>query len=288
VTLRGGNALTPGNIIGVPHRQELALFSADGEGRSPMGGLRLVVSAPLITRGHDPSGARAPDLPNPDLDEATLRGHRALVLVGDTAGATFRNEARTLLAQLQADVGTASGSTVSPEQVAEVSRALEQSEAAINSARTAEIKARVRSSVDLILLIRNISAISLIWLADLEEARETVAKIMDSRRPALDERLRLAFVNVDRRIALIGVQVAELQRGLRNLAESEPVRIKSARDEIAQEMRAAEIDIYDEWAWPLFDGVLELVRSDTGGEHAEELRRRFDIFAAERAEKYGR
>ena len=286
MVLRGGNSLTPEGLIGLDHRQEMPPFDANGEFRSPVAGMRVVLVAPVISSGSDPSGGWASDLPNPDFDREIGEDHASLVSVRDTAGATFRTEALGLLAQLQS--GLSSDDGTSAGQVARVSRALEQSEAAINEARAAEIRARVRSSVDSILLIRNVSAIALVWLADLHEAREKVAKITDDRRAGLEARIDAAFENVDRRIAIIGVQVAELQSTLRELATVDSELEESARAEIAEGLRAAGIDLYDKWAWPLYEDALELVRANPGADQSTALRARFDIFAKERAEKYGR
>jgi len=175
--LRGGNSLTPESVIGIAHRQEVPPFDASGEGRSPVGGMRVVLTSPVITRGFDSSGKHASDLPNPELEEAITASLEQLVAVKDTAGASYRTEARALLAEMQSGLSLESPTEVAREQINQVSRALEQSEAAINEAREAEIRARVRSAVDGILLIRNISAISLVWLKDLEEAKKQVRQI---------------------------------------------------------------------------------------------------------------
>lgn len=285
--LRGGNALTPEVVIGIPHRQEVPYFDVQGAGRSPMGGMRILLTAPVIARGYDDTGARAPDLPNPDLEERIAKSNSLRVAVRETAGATFRSEARALLVQLQTDLQSGDQAT-SSEQIGRVTLALEQSEAAINEARIAEVNARVRSAVDSILLIRNMSAIALVWLADLDEARQRVALITDDRRPALDQRIDNAFANVDRRIAVIGVQIAELQSTLRVLGRADPQVVDAARRTIADALRGVGIELYDEWAWPLFDDALALVQDAPGVDHTAALRTRLDIFAAERAEKYGR
>lgn len=286
--LRGGNALTPETVVGIAHRQEVSPFDVLGERRSPVAGMRVILTSPIISRGFDTSGDRAPDLPNPELEQQIATSLEELVAVRSTAGASFRLEARALLAQLQADLTGGGSEQASADQVSKVTRALEQSEAAINQAREAEIRARLRSAVDGILLIRNISAISLVWLADLEKAKNTVQNITDDRRAALEQRLSAAFANVDRRIAIIGVQVAELQTTLRLLAQADPALVTEARREISDNLRAAGITLYDEWAWPLYDNAFEQVKSAPGVDHTIELRSQLDIFATERREKYGR
>lgn len=286
--LRGGNALTPEQVVGISHRQEMAIFDVGGEGRTPLAGMRVMLTSPVISRGFDASGNRAPDLPNPEMEQALVDSIRTLIAVKDTAGASFRAEARTLLTQLQADLSGDGSSGASAEQVSRVKGALEQSEAAINAAREAEIRARVRSAVDGILLIRNISAISLVWLDDLEKANKQVQAVTDARRAALEERISKAFENVDRRIAVIKVQVAELQGTLRILALADPDIVSKARLEIAQSLRTAGIGLYDEWAWPLYDDALARVSANPGADLSAELEKQLDIFGAERAEKYGR
>lgn len=288
MVLRGGNSLTPDTVIGIAHRQEVPPFDVSGEGRSPVAGMRVVLTSPVISRGYDPSGNRASDLPNPELERKIEQSLRELVAIRSTAGASFRDEARNLLSQLQTDLSVANAGVASSEQVSRVTTALEQSEAAINEARIAEIRARVRSAVDGILLIRNISAISLVWLADLEKARAQVQQVTDSRRAQLEERIDKAFENVDRRIAIIGVQVSELQNTLRVLAQADPELVENARREISKGLRAAGIELYDEWAWPLYDSALERVRAVPGTDLTAELTERLDIFAKERADKYGR
>ena len=287
--LRGGNSLTPENYIGIAHRQELLPFDVSSTIYSPwFAGMRVALTSPVISLGHDPTGKRASDLPNPALARKIEESLRQLVAVRRTAGASFRNEARILLTQLQHDLSTGNDGSVSAEQVSRVTSALEQSEAAINEAQAAEIRARVRSAVDSILLIRNISAISLVWLADLEKARLEVKKVTDDRKAGLEERIDKAFENVDRRIAIIGVQVSELQNTLRFLVQAEPELVQDARKDISQGLQSAGIDLYDEWAWPLYDSALERVRASPGADLTSELTQRFDVFAAERAEKYGR
>lgn len=286
--LRGGNALTPERVIGIPHRQEVPLFDAHGEQRTPVAGMRVMLTSPIIARGYDATGGRASDLPNPELEQRVAASIAELVTIKSTAGASYRNEARALLAQIQSDISNSGAEHGSASQVGRVRQALEQSEAAINEARRSEIAARVRSAADTVLLIRNVSAISLPWLADLEKARHELTKITDDRRAQLEKRLNAAFANVDRRIAAIEVQVAELQTTLRILAQADPALVAAARRDIGDKLRAANINLYDEWAWPLYDDALDLVRQEPGTDHTAELRKRLDIFATERAEKYGR
>ena len=288
MVLRGGNSLTPETIIGIAHRQEMPPFAVDGEAKSNLTGMRVILTSPIISRGFDPSGNRAPDLPNPELERKIEESVRNLVLEKSTAGASSRKEARTVLSQMRTELSNENSAKPLTEQVNRISRALEQSEAAINEARAAEIRARVRSAVDAILLIRNVSAISLVWLADLEKAKQKVKNITDSRRAKLEKRIDKAFENVDRRILIIQVQVAELQNTMRLLAKADPEIVQLARTNIAQLLRDAGIDLYDKWAWPLYDESFERVQQAPGKDLSVELTKRLDIFASERAEKYGR
>ena len=79
-----------------------------------------------------------------------------------------------------------------------------------------------------------------------------------------------------------------MQNTLRVLVQADPELVENARRDISQGLKAAGIELYDEWAWPLYDGALERVRAVPGADLTVELTQRLDIFAKERADKYGR
>jgi len=205
-----------------------------------------LLTTSVIARQFDVSGARTPDLPNPDLEAYSECSNTVRVAVRENAGANFRSEIRALIVQIQTDLQSGGIGSISCEKVGRVTFWLEQPEATINEARAAEVHTCVRSAVDSVLLIRSMSAISLFRLADLEEVRATVAKIIDDRRPALDKRIANAVANVDRRIAVIAVQIAELQTTLRILARADPKTVAASHWDNGDGLCAAGLVLYDE------------------------------------------
>lgn len=281
--LRGGNALTPANLLGLSHREEIAFFTAEGPGSSSMGGMRLLLSAPVIARGYDPSGARAPDFPNVELASALERESELLTKIRATPGAAFRQEAAVLLQQLQENSGTDDIKT----QAQQVARVLEQSEAAINTAIQAEVRARVRSAADAMYAVRNLSTISVIWLQRVADARAQIATITDDQRDILEQRVDRMETNIISRLGLIDIQIRQVQQTLDALVDADPALVDAARQDVAALLQTGGIDIYDRAIWPVFDAALDRGRRALGSDHFAQLKSDLDVFARERIEKFG-
>lgn len=281
--LRGGNALTPPRLLGISHREEIAFFTAEGPGASSMGGMRILLSAPVIARGYDPSGDRAPDFPNIELAAALEREADLLTTIRATPGAGFRQEAAVLLQQLQ----ESPGSDDIKAQAQQVARALEQSEVAINTAIQAEVRARVRSAADAMYAVRNLSTISVIWLQKVADARAHIASITDDQRDLLEKRANRMEQNIISRMGLIDIQIKQVQQTLDALLDADPAIVDAARQDVAGLLQTGGIDIYDRAIWPVFDAAIERRRRAPGRDHFAQLKSDLDIFAQERLEKFG-
>lgn len=281
--LRGGNALTPSGLLGISHREEIAFFTAEGPGSSSMGGMRILLSAPVIARGYDPSGDRAPDFPNVELASALERESELLTTIRATPGAAFRQEAAVLLQQLQDNSGADDIKT----QAQQVARVLEQSEAAINAAIQAEVRARVRSAADAMYAVRNLSTISVIWLQRVADARAHIATITDDQRDILEQRATSMETNIISRIGLIDIQIKQVQQTLDALLDADPALVDAARKDVSALLQTGGIDIYERAIWPVFDAALERGRRAPGRDHFAQLKVDLDIFAQERLEKFG-
>jgi len=287
VVLRGGNSLTPEAVIGIGHRLELPLHTVEGAGRSPFGGMRLMLAAPMLPRGYDPSGNRAPDLPNVELSEVMKLEHERLVAIRQTPGAEFRDQAQRLLTALQKD--TATGSDLEAERISAVRRSLEQSEAAINIAQEAEIAARIRSAADAIFAMRSLSALAIVWHERLDEAEVLVAtEFADDEKPTAEARIRQARAEVLARTGIIQVQVRDIARVVEDLAAADEDRVIELMSREKARLKESGIELYEEFLiWDKLGRAMSRVRQNQNEDHFSWMVEQFDVFRAERVEKWG-
>gem|GEM_PF-4064003 len=285
VVLRGGNALTPRSILGPGHRLELPFHTAEGAGRTAFSGVRFALSAPVLARGVDPTGNRAPDRPNVDLERALKTESDRLTAIRRTPGAEFRDRARKLLNGLQFNIEAIDPDVA--DQIASVSRALEQSEAAINAAREAEILAEVRSVADAIFAMRSLSALAVTWHERLDEAENVAAGFPEQERPAAEAQVAEARARVYKRTSLIDVQVREIEQRLLDLAGADAELVARAVERSSAALRGTGIELYDEWVWPRLRSALQRMRRSPGGDHFAWLRDQFDVFRQQRLETWG-
>lgn len=286
IVLRGGNALTPPALLSPKHRQELPLHTAEGAGRTPFSGARLAIAAPVLARGTDPTGNRAPDRPNIDLERRLELETERLIEIRETPGASFRNEAQTLLNELRIRIEAAEPGLA--RQMAAVSLALEQSEAAINAAREAEIHAEVRSVADSIFAMRSLSAMAITWHERLDEAEKLTEQLSQAAdREARRAQITAARSRVYRRTALIDVQVREIEGRLQRLLLADADLVADAVAEVSATLRGAGIDLYDEWVWPRLERALARLRASPGSDHFAWLRDEFDEFRRPRIQTWG-
>lgn len=281
IVLRGGNALTPRSVLGVGHRMELAPFTAEGQGRSPFGGMRVVLVAPIMSRGSDPTGGFGADWPNVDLERQLEEEHERLVAIRQTPGADFRDQALKLLNALQESAQQGDGQVgASAERIAAVTRALEQSEAAINSAREAEIAAQVRSVADAIFALRSLSALAITWHEKLDAQ---IAEILETSSPEaregfLDQARDLRRA-IHRRTGMIDIQLRELARMLQLLSDAEPELVERLVDRSQKQLSDAGIELYDEYSiWTSLTDAVERFRAQPAADHLVWLRDTFDVF----------
>lgn len=287
VVLRGGNALTPRSVIGVGHREELPLHTFEGAGRTVFGGVRWMLAAPLLPRGYDPSGGRATDLQNSDLTKLLESENASLTAIRETPGASFRREAERLLAALQEDADSADA--LDTERVAAVRRALQQSEAALNSAQEVALAARIRSAADAVYALRSLSAIIITWHEKLDQAEEVVrTEFPSEEQPAAFAKIEVGRENVFRRSSIIDIQINELLRMVTGLAQSDPDLVTRLFDAEAEQLRQAGIGIYDEFLiWDRLQAGIERIRSRPNQDHFTWLRDEFDVFRNERISTWG-
>tara|TARA_R110002074_G_scaffold283900_5_gene455546 strand:+ start:1985 stop:3847 length:1863 start_codon:yes stop_codon:yes gene_type:complete len=288
VVLRGGNSLTPEAVIGIGHRLEMPLHTVEGAGRSPFGGMRLMLAAPMLSRGYDPSGQRAPDLPNVDLAETMAEEHELLVAIRKTPGAEFRDQAQRLLSALQDD--STRGSALDLDRVAAVRRALEQSEASINTAQEAELAANIRSAADAIFAMRSLSALAIVWHERLDEAEIRVAQEFPAtEKPAAEARIRKARDEVLARTGIIEVQVRDIYRGVEKLARADNDRINRLLESERIRLKESGIELYEEFLiWDKLSQAISRARRNPGEEQISWMLNEFDVFREERAAKWER
>jgi formylglycine-generating enzyme required for sulfatase activity len=261
--LRGGHALTPLALSGVAHRAEAPFFELAGEVAPALAGLRMVLNPPILTAGAPEPGTFRSDLQNTELDEELARAHASLTAIQQTPGATFRTEARVLLAAV------GQGGLDNAELQAQLQRveiALEQSEAAINEARRAELTAEIRTAATAILNIRVNGVVGVVILQQLPDLRAALASHQEANDHAEGQRRREAIATLERelnaRLAMIDSQTRTVLSLIRSIA-AEPGDLA---DDVLREVKAAVaaegLWLYAERAWPLFDQILADYRRD--------------------------
>ena len=283
VVLRGGNSLTPEAVIGIGHRLEMPLHTVEGAGRSPLGGMRLMLAAPMLPRGYDPSGQRAPDLPNIDLTETLAEEHELLVAIRKTPGAEFRDQAKRLLSSLQDD--STRGSALDLERIAAVRRALEQSEASINTAQEAELAANIRSVADAIFAMRSLSALAIVWHERLDQAEIHIAQeFTATEMPSAEARIRKARAEVLTRTGIIEIQVRDIYRGVEKLSQADNDQINRLLESERTRLKEAGIELYEEFLiWDKLSQAISRARRNPSEEQISWMLNEFDVFREMRA-----
>ena len=261
--LRGGHALTPKALSGVAHRSEAAFFDLDGEVAPAPAGLRLVLNPPILTAGTPKPGEFRSDLQNTQFEHDLESAHSALVEIRETPGASFREEARALLAA----VGESGANDAElQEQLQRVEIALEQSESAINEARRAELGATVRSATTGILNIRVNGVIGVTFLQRLAELREAAEANREVAEHSVGERIREAIATSERelnaRLAMIDSQTRTVLSLIRTVSLEDPDLVREVVNQVREDISAEGLWLYEERAWPLFNQALAEFQED--------------------------
>jgi len=275
--LRGGNALTPPSALGVAHRAEAPFYGIDGEVALAPAGIRPMLGPPILTAGAPEPGVFRSDLRNTQFDAELAEAHAELTKIRQTPGAAFRDEARALLAAAGRD---GADDDELQRQLERVEVALEQSEAAINEARRAELAASVRAAATGILNIRVNGVMGITILQQLPDLREMVASDPELAQHSEGQRLRDAINRLERdldaRLAMIDSQT----RTVLSLIRSVATQPDTLADEVVAEVRAAVsaegLWLYEERAWPLFDEALQELRENPSGDVFDAYLARFD------------
>lgn len=281
--LRGGNALTPLSALGVAHRAEAPFYEIDGEVALAPAGMRPLLGPPILAAGAPEAGTFRSDLRNTDFDAELAQAHAELTKIRQTPGASFRDEARALLAAV--GQGGADDDDLR-RQLERVEVALEQSEAAINQARRAELAANVRAAATGILNIRVNGVMGITILQQLPDLRAAVAANPELAQHSEGQGLRDAIDRLERdldaRLAMIDSQTRTVLSLIRSVA-AEP---DALGDAVIAEVRAAVaaegLWLYEERAWPLFDDALRDLRANPSGDVFTTYRDRFDTARAVR------
>lgn len=258
--LRGGNALTPPALLSHSYRQELPPFSLKGEARAPYMGVRLLISAPLLTTGVNEADRFAENLLNTDLDDALGVAHEALTKTRETAGAASRAEALGLIADLRNE----SNAEALTGRLEQLTIALERSEAAINVARAAELRSTARAAA---MGIMNAHASSTLTVSVYDARYRAFSELAQvpvgsSNFNRLKEQLDKMREAIDVRIDLIGFQTRVVLDLVRELAQADPELAEPAIQAVKEELRNQGLFIYDQRAWPVFDKAYATLRQD--------------------------
>lgn len=280
--VRGGNALTPTATLGIAHRQEVPLHRIAGPGASPLGSVRLALAAPVFSEGRAPDGAFEGGFRNTAFEQSLETANAALVAVRDAAGAADRAEARALLDDL---VGGADLSA-SGSQIDAIRAALERSEAALNVARMAELRATARAAatgiqnvssagaagVQLISVIVNSLALERTLPPDSVERVERAR-----RREEFEAALR-------QRLDAIDYQTRTVLTLIRDLAEAERADANRAIADVRAEMQARGLTFYEDRVWPIFGQALADTSANPGVDLFDRYVAAFDPNRARRAQ----
>lgn len=292
-TVRGGNALTTPGILGISHREEIPFFSANGGDASPFVGLRIMLTAPILTAGASEDGAFRTDLQNPEFLNALADAHSQMTRVAATPGAIFRTEARRLLSDLRAVEGAPSGGDGNrpidadlSQQVARVERALEQSEVAINEARMNELRATTRAATTGILNLHANSTLGVSILQVIYRQSELVKELPEGneRRVQIEDRIGNFYRELDLRYAMMDYQTRYVLGLVGDLAKADPEQRNRSINDVREGFRAQNLILYEQRAWPLFDAALLDTLSADGTDIYEKYRKLFDTRRENRAE----
>lgn len=261
--LRGGHALTPLAMSGVAHRAEAPFFDLAGEVAPALAGLRMVLNPPIITAGAPEPGTYRSDLQNTEFGEQLAVGHSNLTQIQQTPGAMFRTEARALLAAVgQGDIDNADLLA----QLQRVEIALEQSEAAINEARRAELAAMIRTAATAILNIRVNGVMGVVILQQLPELRVLLAAHQEASEHSQGQVRRDAIITLERelnaRLAMIDSQTRTVLLLVSHVAAERHDLVDDVLREVKGAIEAEGLWLYAERAWPLFDEILSDYRRD--------------------------
>lgn len=282
--LRGGNIATPAAIAGVARRSELALYDASGESRPKYSGLRVALVAPVFPDGWSDERPYQPNLRNVELDDALTTANSELTTSKGTPGAEFRDRARDLIEELKRAEADSESATA---RLQEVEEALRASEAQINDAQEAEVRATITSAVAAIQNIR-LNGRLVYYLLDTERTAraklntcvvgEGTEKIRESREKQLD-RLAGQIAQVERQIEY---QTRYSLGLISTLAEQD---IQVVDDSVARNRASFERDGLDVFskAWDLFDLALGETRTRPSADLTADFRLQFDDAGKSRA-----
>ena len=262
--LRGGNAHTPGAQTELSHsyRQELPQYTLKtGEARPATMGVRLVISAPLMTTGTSAANPFSDDLYNKELYDAIDAAYkeRAATRRG-TAGADDRSVAHGLID----DIRDESNTEALEARLKQLKDALVRSESQINQARLAELRSTTRAAA---MGIMNAHANSTLTVS-VYEARYRAFKglaqvpIGSSDFTRLKDQLAKMQDAIEVRIDLIGFQTRVVLDLVRDMAQTDPALADPAIKAVKEELRNQGLFVYDQRAWPIFDKAYATFRQD--------------------------
>ena len=264
LVLRGGHALTPQARAQLSHgyRQELPPYSLkNGEAQPAYMGVRLVISAPLMTTGTNADNRFSENLINTDLETAIITAREAQHTTRQgTAGAAARAKAVALIADMRDESDTDSLAT----QLDQLKVALERSEEQINKARSAELRSTARAAA---MGIMNAHANSTLTVSVYEaryRAFKGLAQVPSGSGDFTRLKDQLAKMQdaIDVRIDLIGFQTRVVLDLVRDLARADPALADPAVQTVKEELRNQGLFVYDQRAWPTFDKAYATFRQD--------------------------
>lgn len=258
--LRGGNALTPSDLLSHSYRQELPPYSLKGEARAPYMGVRLLISAPLLTTGASADNRFSENLINTDLDQAIDTAHQTQTSTRNTAGAPSRAQALELISKLK----TESDGAALNDKLEQLTSALERSEAAINQARASELRSTARAAVMGIMNAHATSTLTVSVYDARYRAFTELSKIPvgSANFDRLKDQLGKMREAIDIRIDLIGFQTRVMLDLVRELAQADPSLAEPAILSVKNELRNQGLFVYDQRAWPIFDKAYATLRDD--------------------------
>lgn len=275
---RGGHALTPTPSLGVPSRQEMAYFDANGETASALSGVRMVLAAPVITAGEPPEGSYRSDLQNTELDKKLEEAHASLTTIKETAGAEFRARARDLLWTMQ-ETGANADDPQLQESLQRVQVALENSEASINQARRDELRAIARAAATALLNVRANSLLTVTTLSARKRLIDQLAGIPEGTDGLKEARQRLHALkeNVGIRITMIDHQTRYVLELLLKLAEADKEEAEAAITHVRDDTGRQGLTSYADGVWPLFMQAYEDLRANSSRDFFEKYVVLFDV-----------
>lgn len=257
VVMRGGDIVTPAEVIGISRRTELALYTPSGEARATYGGLRLVLVAPVFSDGWNDAKAYEPGFLNTEFEMALRQAHDQITSVKQTPGAQFRDQARDLIVDLKKR-GTNSDDAA--QRFLALEDAFRASEAAINVAEVEKAKATTTSAVATIQNIRLNGRLVYTMLDEEQKVRASLACIVDKskvqkRRQAIDALAR----EIGRIEDQIAYQTRYALRLIGELTEGNREEIDEVVERVRESFTRDKLSVFDK-AWEYFALALDELR----------------------------